>query len=83
MLLRRSRITRRAGRIFHVHNLVPHVEEVLTHEGLREEVSDVVGCRYERNSNLTFFDTFPDEEMPTFDVFHSRVMFWVISQVDG
>ena len=82
MLLRRSRITRRAGRIFHVHNLVPHVEEVLTHEGLREEVSDVVGCRHERNSNFALFDTFPNKEVTPLDMLNPRVMFRVVGQVD-
>ena len=68
MLLCRGRIARRARRIFHVHNLVPQVEEVLAHEGLREEVSDVVGRRHKRNSNFALFDTFPNKEVTPLDM---------------
>ena len=78
-----AEFTRRAGRKFHVHNLVPHVEEVLTHEGLREEVSDVVGCRYERNSNFALFDTLPNKEVMSLDMLNPRVMFGIVGQVDS
>ena len=66
-----------------VHDFVAHAEKLLTHQWLGEEVGDVVSCRHERNTNLTFLDTFPDEEMTTLDVLYPRVMLWVISQVDG
>ena len=78
----RGRIARRARRIFHIHNLVPQVEEVFTHEGLCEEVSDVVSRRYERNSNFALFDTFSNKEMTSLDMFNPGVMFRIVGQID-
>ena len=39
-----------------VHDLIAHVKEMLTHQWLGEEVSNVIGGWHEGNTDFTFFD---------------------------
>ena len=66
-----------------VHHSVAHAEEVLAHERLCEEVSDVLGSGHEGNSQPTVLHAFADKVMPTIDVLRTRVVFRIVSQVDS
>ena len=66
-----------------VHDLVAHIEEMLTHQGLGEEVGNFFGGWHEGYTNLTFLDAFSDKEVTTVNVFGLRVMLRVVREVDG
>ena len=63
----------------HVHHSVAHAEEVLTHQGLGEEVGDVLGRGHEGNPKPTVLDALADEVVTSVDVFGPRVMLGVVS----
>ena len=66
-----------------VHDLVAHVKEMLTHQGLGEEVGNVFGGWHEGYTDLTFLDAFSDKEVTTVNVFGLRVMLRVVREIDG
>ena len=66
-----------------VHDLVAHIEEMLTHQGLGEEVGNVFGGWHEGYTDLTFLDAFSDKEVTTVNVLSLRVMLRVVREIDG
>ena len=66
-----------------VHDLVTHIEEMLTHQGLGEEVGNFFGSWHEGYTNLTFLDAFSDKEVTAVNVFGLRVMLRVVRETDG
>ena len=62
----------------YVHHSVAHAEEVLTHQGLGEEVGDILGGSHEGDSKSTVLDTLADEVVTPVDVFGPRMVFGVV-----
>ena len=64
-----------------VHDLVAHRKEFGGSQALCEEVGQVVACAYIRYHDLSAFYALANVEVSTLDVFHSLVVFGVVSGV--
>ena len=65
----------------HVHDHISHRKESRSHQRLGEKVSEVIRRAHERYNQRVVLHLFPNEEVPATDMFSSRVMLGIISQV--
>ena len=66
-----------------VHYSVAHAEEVLAHERLGKEISNVFGRGNKGDTKSTVLHALADEVMPAIDVLRPCVVLGIISQIDG
>ena len=83
MVLRFPFVRHKFTIVRYIHDFVAHEEEMLAHEGLGKEVSDVVRRGHERHAQLAVLDTFSYEIVPALNVLRLGMMFRVVREVDG
>ena len=66
----------RAARV--IHDAIAKSKKPLVGQRFGEEVRQVVVSRHEGDNDVQVLDAFPNEEMPSFNMFHARMMLRVV-----